>query len=100
MEDIIRIGDYVFVHAGLRPGVPLESQKVGDLRWIRGEFIEDTSPRDFAVVHGHTITPEPQITPLRIGIDTGAFASGELTAIGLEGAERWLVTVRDPSLPD
>ncbi|MGQ4827971.1 hypothetical protein, partial [Enterococcus faecalis] len=47
MEDMIRIGDYVFVHAGVRPGVALDAQKVGDLRWIRGEFIEDDAPRDF-----------------------------------------------------
>ncbi|MEO0031159.1 MAG: hypothetical protein RIS94_917 [Pseudomonadota bacterium] len=91
MEEQIRIGDYLFVHAGIRPGVPLEEQQASDLRWIRGEFIEDRSPRDFAVVHGHTIMDEPSLTPTRIGIDTGAFASGRLTAVGLEGAERWLV---------
>lgn len=95
MEDRIRIGDYLFVHAGIRPGVALESQQTSDLRWIRGEFIEDKTPRDFAVVHGHTIFDEPSITPTRIGIDTGAFASGKLTAVGLEGAERWLITAED-----
>ncbi len=94
MENLIRIGDFVFVHAGIRPGVALEDQSNGDLRWIRGEFIEDTAPRDFAVVHGHTITAEPQISPVRIGIDTGAFASGLLTAIGLEDDQRWLITVQ------
>lgn len=91
MEDMIRIGDYVFVHAGVRPGVALDAQKVGDLRWIRGEFIEDDAPRDFAVVHGHTISADPEVGPVRIGIDTGAFTSGNLTAIGLEGADRWLL---------
>ena len=95
MENSIRIGDYLFVHAGIRPGVPLDEQQTSDLRWIRGEFIEDRSPRDFAVVHGHTITDEPGITPTRIGIDTGAFASGRLTAVGLEGAERWLIVALD-----
>jgi serine/threonine protein phosphatase 1 len=94
MENMVRIGDFVFVHAGIRPGVALENQSTGDLRWIRGEFIEDTNPRDFAVVHGHTITAKPEVTPARIGIDTGAFASGLLTAIGLEDGERWLVTVQ------
>lgn len=92
MESLIRLDDYVFVHAGIRPGVALEDQQVSDLRWIRGEFIEDATPRDFAVVHGHTITAGPEVEPLRIGIDTGAFASGRLTAIGLEGDQRWLIT--------
>ena len=92
MEDLIRIGDYVFVHAGIRPGVPLDEQVSPDLRWIRGQFLNDTTPRDFVVVHGHTITPDPELHPWRIGIDTGAFASGQLSAIGLEGTERWLVT--------
>ncbi|MGZ2808860.1 hypothetical protein, partial [Pseudomonas aeruginosa] len=69
----------------------LDAQKVGDLRWIRGEFIEDDAPRDFAVVHGHTISADPEVGPVRIGIDTGAFTSGNLTAIGLEGADRWLL---------
>jgi serine/threonine protein phosphatase 1 len=91
MEDLIRIGDYVFVHAGIRPGAPLEDQETSDLRWIRGEFIEDNTPRDFAVVHGHTITPDAELYPARIGIDTGAFVSGRLTAIGLEGTDRWLI---------
>ncbi|MCW1382955.1 serine/threonine protein phosphatase [Novosphingobium sp. KCTC 2891] len=91
MEDQIRIGDYLFVHAGIRPGVPLEEQQVSDLRWIRREFIQDRSPRDFVVVHGHTITDEPEMMPLRIGVDTGAYASGRLTAIALEGRDRWLL---------
>ena len=95
MENLIRIGDYVFVHAGIRPGVPLEDQSLPDLRWIRGEFLDDRTPRDFAVVHGHTITSTPELHPWRIGIDTGAFASGQLTAIGLEATDRWLVFADD-----
>lgn len=91
MEDAIRVGDYLFVHAGIRPGVPIEEQQTSDLRWIRREFIEDRGPRDFVVVHGHTIADEPELRPTRIGIDTGAFASGRLTAIGLEGTARWLL---------
>lgn len=101
MEDRIQIGDYVFVHAGIRPGIPLDEQKVSDLRWIRGEFIESPATRDFAVVHGHTILEAPHMSPLRIGLDTGAFASGELTAVGLEGSARWLISVQgepDPAL--
>ncbi len=92
MEDRIRIGDYLFVHAGIRPGVAIEEQHVSDLRWIRGEFMLDRSPRDFVVVHGHTISEEPELRPTRIGIDTGAYASGRLTAIGLEGDARWLLS--------
>ncbi len=91
MEDLIRIGDYVFVHAGIRPATALEDQSTSDLRWIRGEFLDDTTPRDFAVVHGHTITRQPVIQPRRIGIDTGAYASGQLTALGLEGTDRWII---------
>jgi serine/threonine protein phosphatase 1 len=90
-EDIIRIGDYVFVHAGIRPGVALSAQNPLDMRWIRGEFIADRTPRDFVVVHGHTICEDPEVHPLRVGIDTGAYASGRLTAIGLEGESRWLI---------
>lgn len=94
MEDRIQIGDYVFVHAGVRPGVPLEEQKISDLRWIRGEFIEGPETRDFVVVHGHTILEAPHVSALRISLDTGAFASGQLTAIGLESTARWLISVQ------
>jgi serine/threonine protein phosphatase 1 len=94
MEDRIQIGDYVFVHAGVRPGIPLEDQKTSDLRWIRGEFIEGPESRDFAVVHGHTILETPHVSPLRISLDTGAYSSGLLTAIGLEGTGRWLISVQ------
>jgi serine/threonine protein phosphatase 1 len=98
LEDQVRIGDYVFVHAGIRPGVPLEEQVPSDMRWIRGEFIADRTARDFAVVHGHTIVDEPELSPWRLGIDTGAYASGRLTAVGLEGAERWLLVAQDESV--
>lgn len=94
MEDRIQIGDYVFVHAGVRPGVPLEEQKISDLRWIRGEFIEGPETRNFAVVHGHTILESPHVSPLRISLDTGAYSSGLLSAIGLEGTARWLISVQ------
>ena len=98
MENLIQVGDYVFVHAGIRPGTPLDEQKPADLRWIRGEFLHDPSPRDFAVVHGHTITQAAEMHPWRIGIDTGAFASGRLTAVGLQATDRWLVTAQDDTI--
>lgn len=95
MEERVHIGDYLFVHAGIRPGVPIAEQTGSDMRWIRGEFLQDRSVREFMVVHGHTIVDEPEFTPNRIGLDTGAFQSGRLTAIGLEGTRQCLVTVSD-----
>ena len=93
-EDLITIGDYVFVHAGIRPGVDLDSQTPADLRWIREPFLSHASREGMCVVHGHTITDAPDVRPGRVGIDTGAYASGRLTAIGLEGAERWFLEAR------
>jgi serine/threonine protein phosphatase 1 len=97
MEDHVTIGDYLFVHAGIRPGVPLEQQKPSDLRWIRDSFTGHPGDHGVVVVHGHTITDEVEERANRIGIDTGAFMSGRLTAIGLEGDERWYLTARDPA---
>jgi len=94
-EDAIVVGDYLFVHAGIRPGVPLDAQRVSDLRWIRDSFIDDARDHGHVVVHGHTITEAVEEMPNRIGIDTGAFASGRLTALGLEGTERWYLAARD-----
>lgn len=88
-EDRIAIGDYLFVHAGIRPRVPLEEQTGGDLRWIRSDFLDFRGSHGSIVVHGHTICDEVEERPNRIGIDTGAFASGRLTALGLEGGQRW-----------
>jgi serine/threonine protein phosphatase 1 len=90
-HDSIVIGDYAFVHAGIRPGVPIEVQTSGDLRWIRDEFLEDGRDHGKMVVHGHTIYDDVQERPNRIGIDTGAYATGRLTAIGLEGSARWFI---------
>ena len=93
-EDRIAIGDYVFVHAGVRPGVALFNQSTSDLRWIREPFLSCPDDYGFVVVHGHTITEHPVIRANRIGIDTGAYASGRLTALGLEGTDRWLIGTR------
>ncbi|MBS0503859.1 MAG: serine/threonine protein phosphatase [Proteobacteria bacterium] len=90
-ENQIAIGDYLFVHAGIRPRVPFEEQVGGDLRWIRSEFLDFRGDHGAVVVHGHTITDDVEERPNRIGIDTGAFASGRLTAVGLEGGERWFL---------
>jgi serine/threonine protein phosphatase 1 len=90
-EDRIVIGDYCFVHAGVRPGVAIEEQSINDLRWIREPFLSHGDDYGFVVVHGHTITEQPVIRSNRIGIDTGAYASGCLTALALEGDARWLL---------
>lgn len=90
-EDVIEMGDYAFVHAGIRPAVPLAAQKGADLRWIRSEFLDHPDSHDRMIVHGHTITDEVEIRPNRIGIDTGAYLSGRLTALGIEGRQRWVV---------
>lgn len=85
---IHREGDYVFAHAGIRPGVALEDQDARDLMWIRDDFLYDNQPAPYVVVHGHTPCPTPEIRPHRIGIDTGAYYSGHLTALVLEGSDR------------
>lgn len=94
-EDRITLGDYVFVHAGILPGVEIMLQRPSDLRWIREPFLSDTSVHGAVIVHGHTIRENPEFCPNRIGIDTGAYASGVLTALCLDGAERTLITARD-----
>lgn len=94
-EDIIGIGDYVFVHAGIRPGVPLIKQELSDLRWIRDDFLLNDSDHGKMIVHGHSISDIADEWPNRIGIDTGAYQSGKLTAIGLEGTERWYLDTGD-----
>ena len=87
-DDVVEIGDYIFVHAGIRPGVPIEKQSLGDLRWIREEFLDDDRDHGAIIVHGHTICDNVDEWPNRIGIDTGAYKSGVLTAIALEGRDR------------
>ena len=89
--DTVRIGDYLFVHAGVRPGVPLSEQSQTDLRWIREPFLRDPSDHGFVVVHGHTIVEQVDVCANRIGIDTGAYRTGILTALALEGTERWFL---------
>lgn len=86
--DSFRFGDYLFVHAGIRPGVPLEQQSVRDLRWIRDGFLDVTRNDGVTVVHGHTIVREVSEGAGRIGIDTGAYTSGTLTALCVDGTER------------
>ncbi len=81
----VRIGDYLFVHAGVRPGVALDQQTERDLLWIREDFLQDRRQCEAVIVHGHTPTSAPFRDSRRIGIDTGAYLSGRLTAVRLEG---------------
>ena len=92
--DSFRFGDYLIVHAGIRPGVELGQQLQSDLRWIRTPFLSDSTDHGVVVVHGHTITKGVEERPNRIGIDTGAYASGVLTALVIEGAERRYLDTR------
>ena len=88
-SDSCRFGDYVFVHAGIRPDVALEEQRQSDLRWIREPFLFDDTDHGFMVVHGHSIRPAVEERSNRIGIDTGAYKSGVLTAMAIEEDRRW-----------
>ena len=92
--DSCRFGDYLFVHAGIRPGIQLELQSQSDLRWIREPFLFDDSDHGFVVVHGHTIRKEAEELPNRIGIDTGAYRTGVLTALAIQGTDRWFLDTR------
>lgn len=94
-QKFIRNGDYLFVHAGIRPQTPIEHQLGKDCRWIREPFLSHDGDFGAFVIHGHTIAEEPQVRGNRIGIDTGAFVHGTLTAIGIEGTNRWFIQARE-----
>ncbi|KQX18093.1 MULTISPECIES: metallophosphoesterase family protein [unclassified Sphingomonas] len=85
------LGDYAFVHAGIRPGRPLARQEEEDLLWIGAEFTASTERFEKIIVHGHTIAAEPQLAGNRIGIDTGAYQSGTLTALRIEDGDVGLI---------
>ena len=91
LELMLVAGDYVFVHAGLRPGAGCETQSSHDVLWIRDEFLTSRAPFEKVVVHGHSPSAEPELLPHRLGIDTGAYATGVLTALRLEGEARSLL---------
>jgi serine/threonine protein phosphatase 1 len=84
LEIIFRAGGYMFVHAGIRPGVPLDKQEKVDMLWIREPFLSWKHSHDAVIVHGHTPRHEPEVRPNRIGIDTGAVMGGVLTCVVLE----------------
>ena len=86
-------GDYLFVHAGVRPGVALDDQVEADLLWIREPFLGSGEDFGKVVVHGHTPTREPVLRANRIGVDTGACYGGALTALVLDGEDRRFLQV-------
>lgn len=86
-----REGGYYFVHAGVHPGVPLDLQRDWDRMWIRDRFLDSETDHGAVVVHGHSVSRAPVIRPNRIGIDTGAYSTGILTCLALQGPERTLL---------
>lgn len=86
LRDQFVCGDFLFVHAGIRPGVPIERQDINDLIWIRDEFLDSTRKHERFVVHGHTPVPHPDIRHNRINIDTCAWRTGTLTCAAIEGS--------------
>jgi serine/threonine protein phosphatase 1 len=84
----LQIGDFFLCHAGVRPGVALKNQKVDDLLWIRDEFLNSTADFGKVVIHGHSPIEWPEVRPNRINIDTGAFATGRLTCLVIDGPDR------------
>ena len=86
-------GDFFFCHAGIRPGVPLDSQDPSDLIWIREVFLNFADLHPKIVVHGHTPSPEPEIRANRVNVDTGAFRSGVLSALVVEGGDKHIMKV-------
>ncbi len=85
LEPFVVLGDYAFVHAGIRPGRPLARQDLQDLMWIREPFLDWRGRHEKVIVHGHSVVAVPQVLPNRVALDTGAYASGILTAAALDG---------------
>lgn len=84
-------GDFFFCHAGIQPEVPLDMQQPADLIWIRQKFLKYEGLHPKVIVHGHTPSPEPEVRANRVNIDTGAFASGTLTALVIEGSDKQIM---------
>ena len=85
LELMVTVGDYAFVHAGVRPGTALADQREDDLLWIREDFVRAPGPFEKIIVHGHSwVSDRPQVLPHRVGIDTGAYATGILSAVRIE----------------
>jgi serine/threonine protein phosphatase 1 len=92
MKASVVVGDYFFCHAGVRPGVPLEEQRPQDLAWIRDTFLDSAEEFGKVIVHGHSPVEQPDFRKNRINIDTGAYATGRLTCLVLEGTGRRILS--------
>lgn len=90
--DYVRFGDFLFTHAGIMPGVPIDQQHSRDLRWIRHPFLEHKKDHGVMVIHGHTISDEIEVRSNRIGLDTGAYKTGRLSAVCIEDAHVSFIT--------
>ena len=86
LRNIFCCGDFLFVHAGIRPGIPLNQQANHDLLWIRDDFLMSDQPHGKIVIHGHTPVAHPEIRHNRINVDTGAWRSGVLTCVAIEAS--------------
>ncbi len=93
--DSFALGRYVFVHAGIRPGIAIEDQDPHDLRWIRHDFLDDQSDHGVIVVHGHTVVETAAAHVNRVAIDTGAYRTGRLTAVRLEADDREFIVAEE-----
>jgi len=89
-------GPYLFVHAGIRPGVAIDEQEPDDFMWIEDEFLNYEMSHDFIVVHGHSLVGDrAAILPNRIGINTDAYTTGRLTALGIDNCSTWTLSTAD-----
>lgn len=93
----LTIGDYHFVHAGVRPGRPIAAQRMADTLWIRDEFLNSSRDHGAVVVHGHSVSDDVVERPNRIALDTGAYRTGRLTAMAFEEDRRWIIQVQGTS---
>lgn len=95
-------GEALFVHAGIRPFIPLDQQTETDLVWIREPFLSEPSPHGPLIVHGHTALPEAKHYGNRLNIDSSAAYGGPLSAVVIQGRKAWLLTEdgRHPLTPD
>jgi serine/threonine protein phosphatase 1 len=92
LPTLIQRGDVVFVHAGIRPGVPLDQQVEDDLTWIRDGFLTDPVSHGPLIVHGHTVVDAPTHYGNRVNIDSGAAYGGPLSSVVIEGRDVWHLT--------
>lgn len=98
LELSVQIGDYAFVHAGVRPGVALDKQRERDLLWIREGFLDCDRALSKVIVHGHSwLSDQPEWRKNRVGIDTGAYETGVLTAIRLEDDQLEIMQAGSPA---